>query len=126
MSELASDWKENNSKLGVTSYLLRLEDHFLQLIEGPPRAVSGLMDRIWDDGRHTDLQILLTGHDSQHHSDGHTLSYIDLTADKGETGKPLTDLSDACEGLCSTSPALRAWLTTHARPHEILQPRDRS
>lgn len=125
MSELITEWEENNSKLGVTSFLLRLDDHFLQLIEGPPRAVSGLMDRIWDDGRHGDLRILMTAHDSQHHSNGHTLSYVDLVSDSSRSNGPLKELSSACEGLCAANPALYDWLTAHACAHELLQPRSR-
>lgn len=127
MSELVSGWEENNFRLGVTSFLLRLENHFLQLIEGPPRAVSGLMDRIWDDARHHDLQILLTGHDSQHHSDGHGLGYVDLVSEKADESGRLQDIGSAWEELRNGSPALHDWLDAHAHAHThtLLQPRGR-
>lgn len=122
MSELVASWRDNNSKLGVTSFLLRLDAHFLQLIEGPPRTVSALMDRIWDDARHGDVQILLTGHDSNHHSEGHALSYADLVNGHGD-GAALGEITGVCEGLCSASPLLHDWLSAHANGHPALQPR---
>lgn len=123
MSELASDWAKNNHRTGITSFLVRIDTHFLQLLEGPPRGVSELMDRIWDDGRHGEVDILLTGHDSRHFSNAHPLGFVDLV--RGETAGQLElpELAAACGEICRDSAMLHAWLTTHARDHALLQPR---
>jgi Sensors of blue-light using FAD len=50
-----------NPEHGITGALLCKPRHFLQAIEGPPREVNRLFDRIRADLRHTDVQLLLFG-----------------------------------------------------------------
>lgn len=123
MSELVSDWAENNHKNGITSFLIRLEGHFLQLLEGPPRLVSGLMDRIWDDGRHGEVEILLTGHDNRHFSNGHALGFADLVRSAEGARFNLSNIADACPAICRDSPLLHDWLSANAAAHPLLMPR---
>jgi len=47
-----------NPSIGVTGMLLHLDGRFLQLLEGPRRAVADLYDWIEQDPRHSDLIIL--------------------------------------------------------------------
>jgi predicted CopG family antitoxin len=43
---------------GITGLLYTEEDTFLQAIEGPSDSMSDLLDRLYEDRRHRDLEIL--------------------------------------------------------------------
>ena len=44
-----------NPTVGITGGLVRSQDWFAQLLEGPTEAVRALMDRIERDPRHSDV-----------------------------------------------------------------------
>ena len=48
--------KLSNSKQDITAFLLRFDQNFLQVLEGAPRKISDLMDKIWKVSRIT-IQI---------------------------------------------------------------------
>ena len=50
--------RENNAGSGVTGMLLYGNETFLQVLEGEEKAIDDLVDRICNDPRHTNLQIL--------------------------------------------------------------------
>ena len=50
--------RRNNARDGITGALLRSENHFAQLLEGPPEAVERAFERIQRDWRHADLVVL--------------------------------------------------------------------
>lgn len=50
--------ERNNPIRGVTGFLLYDSDRFLQLLEGPPLQVEGLVARIADDERHEDIEVI--------------------------------------------------------------------
>ena len=49
----------NNAPLDITGLLLYHDGNFIQVLEGPKRAVQGTYDRIVQDGRHLAIQTLL-------------------------------------------------------------------
>jgi len=50
--------RRNNTKYGVSGLLLYGNGTFLQTIEGDPDVVDPLYDRIFDDKRHADIELL--------------------------------------------------------------------
>ena len=80
ISQLVANASAHNSQNNISSFLMRVNGSFLQVLEGSPREVSNLVDRIWEDPRHTNMQILASTHDndSNRHSHNHPLTYIDL------------------------------------------------
>lgn len=53
--------QRNNRLLGVTGFLLREENYFLQFLEGPKPGLTKLLDRIRMDSRHKNMRIRRTG-----------------------------------------------------------------
>jgi hypothetical protein len=49
----------NNAAQGITGYLWRTGDQFVQALHGPADAVDALYRRLTEDARHNDLDLLL-------------------------------------------------------------------
>ena len=49
----------HNSRAGISSSLVKAQDRFFQLIEGPPEEVATCIERIAGDRRHFDFEVLL-------------------------------------------------------------------
>ena len=50
---------QNNAEVGITGYLWRTGDQFVQALHGPADAVDELYRRLAEDPRHDDLDLLL-------------------------------------------------------------------
>ena len=50
--------RKNNELNGVTGLLIYTDKHFFQVLEGPKKVVSQLFEKISNDKRHYDIQIL--------------------------------------------------------------------
>lgn len=55
---IALNSAKNNADKGITGCLLKCEDSFIQLLEGPPEAVEFIFERICRDFRHTDVDLI--------------------------------------------------------------------
>lgn len=51
--------QQRNERLGITGHLLYVRGVFTQCIEGPAHHVEHLWQRLHEDSRHHDLQLLL-------------------------------------------------------------------
>lgn len=51
-----------NARHNITGLLLFSENTFMQFLEGPPKAVDSVFERICNDQRHTNIRILYTGY----------------------------------------------------------------
>ena len=49
---------ERNRPMGITGLLLYTPSHFLQVLEGPERAISQVVTRIERDARHAHLRVI--------------------------------------------------------------------
>lgn len=59
-----------NATVGITGYLVRTEERFFQVLEGPENAVMALLAKIQTDPRNSDLKILSQeAIDSRHFQD---------------------------------------------------------
>jgi hypothetical protein len=47
----------NNARDGLTGALAAHENRYIQVIEGPPAALDGLLGRLADDPRHRDIVV---------------------------------------------------------------------
>jgi hypothetical protein len=61
LEAILASCERNNSAESVTGMLLFDSDHFLQLLEGGRRAVSACYNRISNDPRHFDVEIVSCG-----------------------------------------------------------------
>lgn len=59
LSELLQAARLTNSRLGVTGMLLFAEGTFFQVLEGPPRTVDDLYERISRDRRHSEVAKII-------------------------------------------------------------------
>ncbi len=58
LEELVSKAKEHNKKKSIFGILLITGDQFLQVLEGPVRYVNQLYNRIIQDDRHEDVELI--------------------------------------------------------------------
>tara|TARA_B100001750_G_scaffold248564_1_gene281226 strand:+ start:17063 stop:18508 length:1446 start_codon:yes stop_codon:yes gene_type:complete len=61
VAELVANSDSANKKLGITGCLIHFGDEFFQLIEGPKSNVLKLFEKINDDNRHTNIELLWKG-----------------------------------------------------------------
>ena len=61
VGQIVAQARTRNAERGITGLLVFDGIHFCQHIEGPPEAVTPLMDRIRQDARHEDVQVLYEG-----------------------------------------------------------------
>ena len=59
LQELARAAAENNQRLGITGALLSFDGIFFQVLEGNPKAIWKLMDKIGRDPRHRDVTTVV-------------------------------------------------------------------
>ena len=58
LEALCTASRRNNLRDGITGILLHVDGSFLQVVEGPPAAISGLLARLEGDARHRGIVIL--------------------------------------------------------------------
>lgn len=68
----------NNARFGITGALGFSGDSFVQLLEGTPAALDGLLDKLLADPRHTDLIILLRSPANRRLAPGWSMARADL------------------------------------------------
>lgn len=51
--------RTHNASAGITGLLMYRGDSFIQFLEGPPREIDALMDRISADDRHSRVRVLI-------------------------------------------------------------------
>ncbi|MDB5869415.1 MAG: hypothetical protein JWP96_1747 [Polaromonas sp.] len=61
VAEIAVKARSNNQRLGITGLLVFDGMHFCQQLEGSEEEIAALMDKISQDPRHTNIQILHQG-----------------------------------------------------------------
>ena len=58
LEEILRTSRENNARLGITGMLLYGNKTFVQILEGEEKAVNELVEKIKQDSRHADFQVL--------------------------------------------------------------------
>ena len=58
MSDILAEARPRNAQLGITGILTAVDGMFVQLIEGPVASIEGLLVRLAQDRRHTDLEVV--------------------------------------------------------------------
>ena len=71
----------HNRQAGIGGYLLRSGDTYFQWLEGPAGPLSALMDKIAQDGRHSEVRILAEGPLAQREFPNWVMGYHELTGD---------------------------------------------
>ena len=84
---------QNNRRQGITGYLWRANQQFFQALHGPSTHLNDLMQRLANDDRHTDIEILMDrASDGQSPFSEWSMGYdhfgtIELALDPDENGK---------------------------------------
>ena len=79
----------HNRQTGIGGYLLRTGDSYFQWLEGPVAPVLALMDRIAQDGRHSEVRILSDGALPRREFPNWVMGYHELTGtDRDRLGDP--------------------------------------
>jgi hypothetical protein len=76
LSELLSDARARNTRVGVTGLLLYHERSFLQLLEGAAESVDATFRRIEQDPRHCDVHVLLRGRVFAREFEGWSMGFV--------------------------------------------------
>lgn len=61
LSGLLIDSRENNEKHNITGSLICRADIYLQMLEGPKKKVSEVFEKIKQDDRHLEVEVLSEG-----------------------------------------------------------------
>ena len=61
VAEILARSRVNNSRMGVTGALLYRDGYFIQVLEGPCDAVEAVFERIQQDPRHDEVNLLMFG-----------------------------------------------------------------
>lgn len=81
----------HNRQAGIGGYLLRTGHSYFQWLEGPAAQVVALMDRIAQDGRHSEVRILSDGALPRREFPNWVMGYHELTgAERESLGDPAT------------------------------------
>lgn len=59
LTDLLTQSRANNERVGLTGMLLYAEGSFFQVLEGPPAAVDSLAQKIHSDPRHTNMIVII-------------------------------------------------------------------
>ncbi len=106
-AQLVARAEGRNEERGITSVLVRLDGHYVQFIEGPPRAVSGVMDSVWADMRHTNIEVLYNGHASRRLLPEDAYMVVIEAEEKAQGDQRLVD---AISDMASCDDGFRTWL----------------
>ena len=117
-AQLIARAEARNEERGITSVMVRLDGAYLQFVEGPPRAVSDLMDVIWADKRHKAIEVLDNGHASRRLLPDDAYMVV---IEAGETANGDQRLVEAVSDMAACDKAFRDWLARlgaeRAKPH---------
>ena len=115
MSQLVAMGSAHNAGQNISSFLVRLNGNFLQVLEGEPRRVSDLMDRIWDDPRHENIDIMVSDVDSEAHrpSRDHPLTFIDYTNGYATEAERLSKVRAGWQALREMHSQVDTWFAQY-------------
>jgi len=57
MATILAESQRNNARDGLTGALAAHQDRYIQVIEGPPEVLDGLLQRLAGDARHSDIVV---------------------------------------------------------------------
>ena len=102
---LRSAW-ENNRRNGITGFLVRTRNHFVQFIEGPRDAVHTLQDQLIVDPRHTAFEVLTEGPAAVRQFPDWSMGYAEFEEDDVLKLAFLTAVGPATESRRAVPPLL--------------------
>ncbi|MBO9465863.1 BLUF domain-containing protein [Tropicibacter sp. R15_0] len=73
--EIAS---QTNQGIGITGVLLRDKQRFLQIVEGDKAQIETLLDKIQNDQRHYDVQVLFSRKLTQRNFEDWAMAYAEI------------------------------------------------
>jgi len=79
LAELLEKARENNSQKGVSGLLVYHQGSFLQILEGPKKAVEDTLKVIESDPRHTNVRLLLKDDVEEQEYEEWSMGYVDPT-----------------------------------------------
>jgi FAD-dependent sensor of blue light len=113
--------QEHNARIGVTGVLLAFGEVFMQIIEGPPHQIDGLLARISRDRRHRDVVVVRRQEVEQPLFGGWSMRLLELGEGARRDAQPLLELiRGVAEGAAVATTALHelddlVWRTMNDR-----------
>ncbi len=92
LDQLLLEARAHNAAAGITGILLYRNDQFIQFLEGPPKAVDALTERIRRDARHTNVRVLIDEFTLERQFDDWTMGYQPL---KNQSSSALPGFRDS-------------------------------
>lgn len=75
VNKIVATARSRNEPAGITGALIFTQTHFAQYLEGPADAVDALMEKLRQDPRHTDVQIVRTLQRTRRHFSDWSMAY---------------------------------------------------
>jgi hypothetical protein len=75
----------NNAKAGITGMLLEKDGNFMQVVEGPEKAVQDLLIKIESDARHRGFTMLLDGYEDTRQFESWSMGFYNLNSLEART-----------------------------------------
>lgn len=86
--------RAKNSEADLTGMLLYRGGRFIQVLEGPPAAIDGLVESIERDSRHTDMRVLLREPITERSFGDWTMGYEPIGVPAGDAPEGFRDTFD--------------------------------
>ena len=80
LTDLLKQSRRDNLALDITGLLLYADGNFMQLLEGSRETVTGLMERIKNDARHHDINVLEEGMAPARHFAQWSMAFVDFAS----------------------------------------------
>ncbi|MDF1748999.1 MAG: BLUF domain-containing protein [Alphaproteobacteria bacterium] len=104
ISAILETSRHRNKQEGVTGLLLHLQGVFAQVLEGPPKTISAVLDRIKRDPRHNQLTILTDETVSHSVFTDWSMAYVDTDVSNLLKIAGLSGVEDAMEAFANSTP----------------------
>lgn len=118
--ELLLQCRTNNAAKGVTGMLLYGNGTFLQAIEGDDAVIEGLVDAIWQDPRHADIQLLHRKHIDQRQYADWSMGFEQVTDEQLGEIEGLKDFGASdfnFDYLVGHEPVVESLMDHYRQPH---------
>jgi hypothetical protein len=79
LQEILATARRNNTRLGISGMLLYNTGSFLQVLEGPEAAVTGVFANVANDPRHTNVDLVFRDTVESPEFEQWSMGFVDLT-----------------------------------------------
>lgn len=117
VATILAESQRNNDRDGLTGALAAHGDRYIQVIEGPPQALDGLLRRLERDNRHKNIEVIDRRAADRRRFDGWAMAHATVTpgnhalleqlmGDPATSAKAVVDLLETALARGSSKPSV--------------------